>query len=438
MRLVSYLKAFAIGLLFLAIVACSGGTSEVLPQATIPLPQSEDGDSDTAYLSVSTPNTEGYVDITSSDDLIPVDVNVVVKVLFQDDLVDEIDSGDVDESDDDVCEEFSGLPVCPDLDGSNRCQTDPDDYGALSTKVPARVSDFVVVEYAAAGACDVTSLVEIQVDDTEVSQEFKKDDSGAYAKSGNATGGSNSTKDSYQKSDEYVVDVYVEKVAEDIKKADSNTQSTTTTTTTSSAEELRELKEEIKDKVTVVESTETQAKTTTAPTTAPTTEPTTAPTTEPTTAPVAEQPVEEVKKILPTLPSNPDYFKKFILDNFSTAFFNNTYGITKPRVHVVPFLKIINDELVIVVGVKQPYTTLLAYYVITTDISYDEKLAKFSYTFTDYEFLIKSMPSFFAVGYLVHDEQGQTGDFLSYRDNISRSISIMDLRTLTVVKTKYW
>jgi hypothetical protein len=105
---------------------------------------------------------------------------------------------------------------------------------------------------------------------------------------------------------------------------------------------------------------------------------------------------------------------------------------------VVPFLKIINDELVFVVGVKQPYTTLLAYYVITSDFNYDETTAKFSYTFTDYEFLIKSMTSFFSVSYLVHDELGQAGDFLSYRCNISRTISLMDLRTLAIVKTKNW
>lgn len=430
--MVSYLKAFAIAFLFLAIVACSGGTGEVLPQATIPLPQSEDGDSDTAYLSVSTPDDEGYVDITSSDDLVPVDVSVVVQVLLQDDVVDEIDSGDVDETDDDVCEEFSDLPVCPDLDGSNKCQTNPDDYGALSTKVPARVSDFVVVEYGAAGACDTTNLAEIQVDETKVSQEFKKDDSGTYAKTGEATGGTNSTKDSYQKSSEYVVDVYVEKVAEDIKKSDTTTQegstatttttqegstATTTTTTTTTAEELRELKEEIKEKVTVVESTETGTSSTPETT--------------------AEEPVEE-EKILPTLPTSPIDFKKFVLDNFSTGFFNNTYGITKSRIYVVPFLKIIGDELVLVVGVKQPYTTLLAYYVIVADFSYDKSSAKFSYTFSDYEFLIKSMKSFFSVDYLIYDEQGQTGDFLVYRDSISRTINIMDLKTLLVVKTKNW
>lgn len=419
MRLVSHLKAFAICLLFLAMAACSGGTGEALPQATIPLPQSEDGDSDTVYLSVSSPDDEGYVEITSSDDLVPVDVNVLVEVLFQDEMVDEIDAGDVDETDDDVCEGFSGLPVCPDLDGSNKCQTNPDDYGALSTKVPARISDFVVVEYGAADACEMTSLVEIQVDETEVSQEFKKDDSGTYAKAGEVTGGTNSTKDSYQKSSEYVVDVYVEKVAEDIKNSDTTTQegSTTTTTTTSSAEELRELKEEIKEKVTVVESTETG--TSSAPET------------------VAEEPVEK-EKILPTLPTSPSYFKKFILDNFFTGFFNNTYGITKTRIYVVPFLKIINNELVFVVGVKQPYTTLLAYYVIVADFSYDESSEKFSYTFADYEFLIKSMKSFFSVDYLIYDGQGQTGDFLVYRDKISRTISIMDLRTLSVVKTKSW
>lgn len=432
--MVSYLKAFVMCLILLVLAACSGTTSEVLPQATIPLPQSEDGDTDTIYLSVSTPDDEGYVGITSSDDLVPVDVNVVVKVLFEDEIVDEIDSGDVDETDDDVCEDISGLPVCPDLNDSNKCQTNPDDYGALSTKVPARVSDFIVVEYGVAGACDITNLAEIQVDETKVSQEFKKDDSGTYAKSGEATGGSNSTEDSYQKSSEYVVDVYVEKVAEDKSKTDTaSTEQTDENTSTGdikkNAEQIKELKDELKEKVTVVSSTEQID-------------------TKSTDTKVAEQepkketeevmPAEKPEKKLPTLPGNSNYFKKFVLDNFSDQFFSQTYGINKKRVHVVPLLKLINDELIAVVGVKQPGTPLLAYYVITADFVYDEGNAKFDYAFTDYEFIIKSMAAFFKADHLVHDDQNQVGDFLSFRCNISRSINILDIKTLTIVKTKFW
>jgi hypothetical protein len=127
-------------------MSCGSTTSSsAAPQASIPLPSNDDP------ITVSSPNSEGFVTITASIAAVPNDSIVVIEV------TDAIETSFLDSNLEDLSKQLfaaayaqttctSALPQCPEL-SADQCQVTANADGSFTTQVPATADQGVVVSY---------------------------------------------------------------------------------------------------------------------------------------------------------------------------------------------------------------------------------------------------------------------------------------------------
>jgi hypothetical protein len=355
-RSISYiLRLLLILTISASISACNTETNSALPQATIPLPQGDDTDG----VIISAPDESGMVAVKGGSDTVPDDSFVVLQVYSEEELFEEVeaemygDGGDNQGNNGNKCKKKQNLPVCPEVNANLKCQATSESSGSFDTEVPAAVDSYIVVSYVENASCEETDLVEVKVQEVPINVEVEQDKSTEENASENgleysATADEPGVEEEAEADGTYLVG------EADIGNSNEGMDA-------GNGADVDEGNSGNNGNVVGVQPG----------------------------IPVAgsEPSVEEDPKDIPAkvykLPKmGRRRFAKRVLPN---GIFIPAKEINKRRIRRVPFLKVMGDEIIMVVGVKVRRQKSLAYFIVSIDIDYNGDKPVF--TFGDYNFI---------------------------------------------------
>ncbi len=158
------------------LVGC--GASGLLPQTSLPLPENDDP------ITISSPDSAGYVVITGSDEAVPESSTIIVTVTEASSSLNLQKLGDALINTANAATCTSELPQCPELSGDNQCQFTANDDGSFTLSVPASLSSTIAVNYLDPTTCAEVEAYEEVVEegitsiDMDIDSLFSDDASG--------------------------------------------------------------------------------------------------------------------------------------------------------------------------------------------------------------------------------------------------------------------
>lgn len=160
----SYFFLFSLLCLF---ISCGGTTGNILPQTTIPIPENEDSEG----LVISSPDESGLVVIQGSENLLPESMSVIVQVVSSTNQTTESSSRisnsvSTSQLNAEICGEE--IPVCPELNGDNKCHNEGKENGSFEFEVPAELSDTIKLWYQDEQTCETTDHIEVEIQNKDV------------------------------------------------------------------------------------------------------------------------------------------------------------------------------------------------------------------------------------------------------------------------------
>lgn len=164
-------QLFITTLMLMIMGGCSSGGGSALPQASIPAPADDCGESgSSSCVTISSPDSEGFVTITGAEGAVPASATIEIRTSSSTSLLKWLDHLST-KAYATTCE--SDLPECSLSGATEDCHTTADSDGSFVVRIEAEVDETLSITYFDPDTCDKSEAFEESVTSDLVTLEFE-------------------------------------------------------------------------------------------------------------------------------------------------------------------------------------------------------------------------------------------------------------------------